>query len=278
MIFLPSNDLVSDIPVGMVYKTENYEKFKFIPGNREINSKHKKTLAESIKKYGLLAPIAVNRNYGIIDGQHRFECLKDAGLPVYFFIKEETPGSEEEINRLIEENRTSRNWKRMQYIISMAERGNADLKHVVSVAEQYKIPVTLALVCCSKELISDKYLIFGTTKENAHATDSIENYKVTVSEQDQKILLSDMSEFYPFVKSRINHPNNHCYALKIIFERDKENYKKALKAVYKNYLEMSLNASSLYKALVNISEAFNYGIPKKNNKDFSRLIKNLVKY
>ncbi|MBC8147318.1 MAG: ParB N-terminal domain-containing protein, partial [Bacteroidetes bacterium] len=71
-----------------IYKTKNYEKFKFMVGNRPINSAHTAKLIESIKGKYLFNPIIINEKWEIIDGQHRFEAIKQLNLPLYFFINE----------------------------------------------------------------------------------------------------------------------------------------------------------------------------------------------
>lgn len=88
--------------------TKNYDLFKFVDGNRAINSKHMYNLIESIKKENLLhiRPILVDEKMHILDGQHRFEAAKALGVSIYFIkIKSE---NHSEILRL---NQNNKNWK-----------------------------------------------------------------------------------------------------------------------------------------------------------------------
>jgi hypothetical protein len=93
--------------------TDNYELFKFMDGNRPINSKHIYNLIESIKKENLLyiRPILVDEEMHILDGQHRFEAAKTLGVKVYFIkIKSE---NHSEILRL---NQNNKNWKILDFL------------------------------------------------------------------------------------------------------------------------------------------------------------------
>lgn len=53
--------------VTMIYKTFNYDMFKYIGGNRLINKLNYKKLSESMKEKQLVIPILVNDKMEIID-------------------------------------------------------------------------------------------------------------------------------------------------------------------------------------------------------------------
>ena len=69
--------------VGEIQETRNYDIFKFVKGNREINRSHVKRLKEKISRRDLKEiPILVgsldkNGKYPIYDGQHRFTAKID---------------------------------------------------------------------------------------------------------------------------------------------------------------------------------------------------------
>lgn len=73
-----------------VEKTKEYDKFKYLTGNRPINRSHLRKLKTSIEtnNHLNLHPIIVNQNYEVIDGQHRLECARQIGCDV-FYIKSE---------------------------------------------------------------------------------------------------------------------------------------------------------------------------------------------
>lgn len=71
---------------NQVLKTFDYDQFKTIEGNRDINSRNYTRIMDSMKQKQLVIPIIVNEKMEIIDGQHRFTASKELGLPVYYII------------------------------------------------------------------------------------------------------------------------------------------------------------------------------------------------
>ena len=105
--------------INQVNQTTDYEKFKNLNGNRNVNTLHVRRLQESFAKSYLLSPILVNDNFEIIDGQHRFEAAKKSNLPINF-ISVSGYGLEE-VQLL---NTNMKNWKSVDYL-----QGFCDLKY-----------------------------------------------------------------------------------------------------------------------------------------------------
>jgi len=72
--------------ISQVQTTMDYSMFKPIDGNRNKNELHIARLKTSMALNYLFTVIIVNEKYEIIDGQHRFECIKDLGLPLYYIM------------------------------------------------------------------------------------------------------------------------------------------------------------------------------------------------
>ena len=72
--------------VYQVYKTNNYDIFKLMPNNRNVNLTHVGRLKLSFKEMYLISPIIVNSRMEIIDGQHRLHAAKELNLPIYYII------------------------------------------------------------------------------------------------------------------------------------------------------------------------------------------------
>lgn len=72
--------------VTNVYTTKDYFMFSSIEGNRNKNLLHINRLKKSIQNNYLFTVIIVNENYEIIDGQHRYEVIKELGLPLNYII------------------------------------------------------------------------------------------------------------------------------------------------------------------------------------------------
>ena len=72
--------------VNEVLVTTDYDKFKFMEGNRNINLGHLARVKKSLLKKQLEIPVIINENWEIFEGQHRVQACKEEGLPVYFMI------------------------------------------------------------------------------------------------------------------------------------------------------------------------------------------------
>lgn len=70
----------------IVQKTNDYNQFKSLDGNRFENKLHIKRLKESMQKMYLFSPIIVNEKMQVIDGQHRLRAISELGLDLYFII------------------------------------------------------------------------------------------------------------------------------------------------------------------------------------------------
>lgn len=105
-------------PVNEVYKTDDLEMFKFTKFNRNVFFTD-----EMLKqaKEGFISPIIVNEYMVVIDGQHRLEHAKKAGVPIEYIIK---PGLNE--HDIVRMNTTQRKWNMMNYIESYANQGSEE--------------------------------------------------------------------------------------------------------------------------------------------------------
>jgi len=80
----------------VIYKTKNYDIFKYKDCNRKIGHLKVKNLIKSIKKenYLHLQNITVNEDFEVLDGQHRLEAAKFLNLEIFYAIIKEEEGSE----------------------------------------------------------------------------------------------------------------------------------------------------------------------------------------
>ena len=101
-----------------IQKSKDYNIFKTLTGNRELNISHKEKLKKSIKENYLISPIIINEKYGIIDCQHRFNAARELGYYVYYILIKGY--SLEEVKML---NTNSKNWKREDYLNAYCDLG-----------------------------------------------------------------------------------------------------------------------------------------------------------
>lgn len=77
--------------MSQINNTKDYSIFKKMDGNRPLDRFHLKKLSVAIERDNQLDvhPIIVNKDFYVIDGQHRLEAAKALGLDV-FYIQSET--------------------------------------------------------------------------------------------------------------------------------------------------------------------------------------------
>ena len=59
-------------PIGQIYVTKDYTKFKTLDGNRALSRSQIKKLTRSFESEQIPLPIIINEKYEVIDGQHRY--------------------------------------------------------------------------------------------------------------------------------------------------------------------------------------------------------------
>jgi hypothetical protein len=94
-----------------VHTTKDYLLFNSIEGNRNKNLMHINRLRESMAENYLFTVIIVNEKYEIIDGQHRFEVIKELNLPMRYIICEGYG-----LNEVHVLNQNSKTWKSDDYL------------------------------------------------------------------------------------------------------------------------------------------------------------------
>lgn len=93
--------------------TKNYSQFKSIVSNREVDERHVNQLMKAIEAKNLLHlnPIICNKEFEVVDGQHRLEAASRLGLEVYYIMDDQV--SKADIATI---NSHAKNWKVMDYI------------------------------------------------------------------------------------------------------------------------------------------------------------------
>ena len=79
----------SSLEMHVVYGTTEYSKFNLIKGNRGITDAHVNAIVNNIvNDMDLLRynPILVNKNMGVLDGQHRLLAAQKAGVHVWYNV------------------------------------------------------------------------------------------------------------------------------------------------------------------------------------------------
>ena len=118
-----------------IQRTNNYNMFKTLVGNRGINPKRVKKIKDSITEIGYIPnPIIVNEKYEVIDGQGRLQALKELGKPVEYIIIKGLG-----IKECLFMNINQERWTVMDYIKSHADLGNINYQRLLDLIDLYPI-------------------------------------------------------------------------------------------------------------------------------------------
>lgn len=130
-----------------VYETTNYDMFRYIDGNRKIDQKHVKELAELINRDGQQQFVLITPSYGIYDGQHRVEACRQLGIPVkwIFTDKEKTT---EDVQNL---NISPKKWTQKDFLYSLAQRGSQPARRVLQIMDDFSVTRTIAVKAGGKD-------------------------------------------------------------------------------------------------------------------------------
>ena len=129
--------------------TNDYEQFKTITSNREVDKRHVNKLAAAIRKKNLLNinPILCNKNLEVIDGQHRLEAARMLGLPIFFLVDDGI--SKADIATI---NSHAKNWTVMDYVnYYTIEKKQGFDKLSAFLSENPLIPPSTALMMLSAD-------------------------------------------------------------------------------------------------------------------------------
>jgi ASC-1-like (ASCH) protein len=120
-----------------IQKTEDYNLFKRMEGNRTLNKAHVSRLAISFAENPELAaasPIIVNGNNEVVDGQHRLQALINLGLPVYYHQVGNL-----DLRSVQVLNSATKNWNPVDYARSFSEMGNENYKTYLEFKFKYHL-------------------------------------------------------------------------------------------------------------------------------------------
>lgn len=131
--------------VGQTGITNDYNMFRSALGNRAVLYKHVKRLADSMKERGFdtTKKILVSRTLEVLDGQHRLEAARLAGVSVHYEVVDQTS-----IYEMHSINAIQRKWKLEDYLNAYSDHGDKyyiKLKEFVS-SEPVSLIAALSVV------------------------------------------------------------------------------------------------------------------------------------
>lgn len=130
-----------------VYETSDYNRFRLIKGNRDLDvNKLKRIIADIERGTNLLryCPVLVvekGDKLDIVDGQHRFAVSKKIKSPVYYILAEELT-----LYDIARMNSNTEKWKAKDFINCYCELGNKDYISLREFMKAYaEVPFTSAI-------------------------------------------------------------------------------------------------------------------------------------
>lgn len=171
--------------IATVYSTENYDQFVLMKENRAIKGARIAKVRKSIEKNGyVFNPIIVNEKMEIIDGQARFEVLREKGLPIQFIVKEGLGARE-----CIALNTTVSVWTIKDYVESYMNQGSKDYERLWYLLDKYS---TYGINCMD--------LMFAIHGQASVPMNAIKDGEFVCSEEQQEEadkLLNQLRLFMP---------------------------------------------------------------------------------
>ena len=129
------------------YESTNYEKFKFVEANRNLNEHHVKEIVKEIENKDLRdeSPVKVSKDWEIMEGQHTFAGCERMGLPVKYIFTKMTV---DDIGRY---NGSQKPWTSTNILQHYCVRGFENYLILQEFYKKYKYPISTLLVLLSGE-------------------------------------------------------------------------------------------------------------------------------
>lgn len=222
-----------------IKETTDYGKFKFINGNRDVDTNHVNQIVKSMERKFLIRPIDVTDDMEVIDGQHRLTACEILGKPVYYIIHDKYDFADVHIL-----NQNQKNWGLLDFVKSYAKKGNYNYILLLDFIEKYKITVTMATVLIRSWVRQSKDDIrLGTFETNQQDIEkAIETLEYIIQ----------FKPYIDFYKSR-----NFIYAIKEILEVEGFEPKQLLRNC-KKYNSLVKNCVSSRDMVQMLDNVYNY--------------------
>ena len=235
-----------------IYRTNDYNKFKRLEGNRDVDPKKVKKIKKSIEDVGYISnPIIVNENFEVIDGQHRLQALKELGKPIEYIIQKRL-----NIKEVLYMNVNQEKWGMMDYIKSHAELGNESYKRLLDLIEQFPI---YNLNTIGKALKGISRL----------ANKQVQNGTLEVSQfeyENALIKLNYLNRYIPIFRHLPGRITYFGQALMVVYDMDNIDNERLYKQVIDNVAIMT-PYSDLITCLKSVEALYNRNVPFYNQID-----------
>lgn len=230
-----------------IKRTKDYSIFKKMEGNREVSQVRINKIIKSIRKVGyIISPILVNENMEIIDGQGRFEALKQLHIPIDY-ITQSGIGIEECIAMNIYQTK----WSNRDYIESYANRGIEGYILLKKLMNEYPMVSLDVLATATSKL--GKFSSYTISNGTLILTDKI--YELAKERLDYAV------KFLPYITSVIGSVQFLLQSL--IFAYDMEGVdRERLFGKVSTYAKLMTPYTNLNECMQSIEEIYNKNAKK----------------
>lgn len=236
-----------------VYRTYDYDKFKYVDGNRDIKSTAK--VKKSIKEHGYYRqPILVNEFLEIIEGQHRFLACKELGLPIEYVIQS---GLRAKDCAPLNTGRT--NWRTKNYV-HLHSVSTVDYMYFETMIEQFQFSPRVTYVAIGKSLAggyADKVIQSG-------------NLICTPEEYEYgSRTLRWLSTFKEDVRKHDLRGNKDALYMALIFARNSKfvSVEALTDRIHKNFSKYGRSIADITDAIEKTNDIYNYRCKTENTVD-----------
>lgn len=239
---------------NQVHTTQDYSMFKSIDGNRNKNLLHLNRLKKSMEENYLFTVIIVNEKYEIIDGQHRFQVIKELGLPLHYLVCKGYGLREVHIL-----NQNSKTWNSDDYMEGYCRLGYKDYLIYKEFKNKYKIGHLECLSLLSGMDSSRNTWDVHNFYEGAFKIKSLEDAEITM----EKIL--QIEPYYKNIRRR-----SFVLAMMGLFKNSNFEFTEFLQKLKLQPMALQdCNSVTSYKIL--IEEIYNYRRREKVNLRYDNL-------
>lgn len=223
-----------------IYQTSDYNIFKKLCGNRAVLESRKNIIKKSIEENGYIRnPIVVNEKMEIIDGQGRFEALKELKMPIEYVIAYGTGQKE-----CVALNVNQKNWRTFDYIKSFSEMGIEEYQFIDKVCKMFpKLDPAQMIGVCIKAQCT------GGTASKAVKSGKLNFYhRETIIER-----LKLYERFMNIVQGDpdFGHPRTFASVVTFLYETNEIDEERVLTNLlkYKSFVTPSFNTRQVLKNL-----------------------------
>lgn len=238
---------MNKVKVNEIYETSDYDVFNFHETNRDV--KYRKDLYEEALK-GFIAPIVVDKNMTVIDGQNRLYHAKMAEVPIKYFVDPNAT-----VRDIVRMNTTALSWNLKDYIKSFSKEGKEEYKKLLDLINLKYADLTVTVTVAANEFQS-----------SGDVTNMIKSGKFYFKDYQGAV---EFLEFYRMLVSETNFPKFLKLGLALfqiskVKKFDKEKFIKKFKSSNKRVEIYSNGKKSKYlEILLDI-----YNSKAKENSDF----------